>query len=103
VCGGIVPPTGRPTSAVQLPATAGSADPYAAAAALIGATPTWIFHGADDPVIPPAESRRMAEALEAAGGDVRYTEYPGVGHGAWDPAYGEADLWTWLFAQRRAR
>jgi predicted peptidase len=35
------------------------------------------------------------------GADVRYTEFPGVGHNAWDPAYGNAELWTWLLAQRR--
>jgi predicted peptidase len=101
VCGGIVPPPGGVSSVTQLPSTVGAADPYAAAAALIGKTPTWIFHGADDPVIPPSESRRMAAALQAVGNEARFTEFPGVGHGAWDPAYGNAELWAWLFAQRR--
>ena len=32
--------------------------------------------------------------------DVKYTEYPDVGHGAWDPAYADPELWKWLFAQR---
>ncbi len=103
VCGGVVPPPGGATSVVQLPATVGLADPYAETARLVGATPTWIFHGADDTVIPVSESRRMAAALRAAGNEAHFTEYPGVGHGAWDPAYGDQDFWAWLFAQNRGR
>jgi len=45
----------------------------------------------------------MAEALRRAGGDVRYTEYAGVGHNSWESAYNEPELWRWLFAQRLGR
>lgn len=100
VCGGIVaPPTAR--SVRDLPLVAGAADPYAAAAAAVPDVPIWIFHGARDGVIPATESRRMAEALEDAGRHVRYTEFPEAGHDAWDPAYRTAELWEWMFAQRR--
>ncbi len=44
----------------------------------------------------------MHQALEAAGADVRYTEYAGVGHNSWDRAYAEEELYTWLLAARRA-
>ncbi len=57
-----------------------------------------MFHGADDPIIPVEESRRMAAELPHA----RYTEYPGVGHGSWLNAYAEPELWRWLFANVRA-
>jgi enterochelin esterase-like enzyme len=40
----------------------------------------------------------MNEALKAAGGDVHYTEYPGVGHNSWDKAYA-ADLMPWLLSK----
>lgn len=100
VCGGIVPPPGRPLLR-QLPATAGAADPYAAAASRLKEVPAWVFHGAEDAVIPASESRRIVEALKKAGGDVRYTEYKDVEHNSWDRAYAEPELWTWLFAQRR--
>mgnify|MGYP006197422011 CR=1 FL=1 len=63
--------------------------------------PAWIFHGADDKLIPASESRRMYEELRQRGADVRYTEFPDVGHNAWDPAYGDAELWIWLLGQRR--
>jgi predicted peptidase len=77
-----------------------AADPYAEVAAKIGKTPVWIFHGGADPAVPVEESRRMNEALKAAGGNVRYTEYEGVGHSAWDKAYAEPEFFPWLFAQK---
>jgi len=39
--------------------------------------------------------------LKAAGNEVRFTEYAGVGHNAWDRAYADPALWDWLLAQRR--
>lgn len=99
VCGGIVKPE-TAQSVRRSALTMGASDPYAFTAERVGKTPVWIFHGADDGVIPASESRRMHEELERVGGRVRYTEYPGVGHNAWDPAYSEAALWTWLLRQR---
>jgi len=66
----------------------------------LGNIPAWIFHGAEDPVVPVENSRRMAHALQG-GGAARYTEYPGEGHAIWDRAYGGEEFCTWLFAQRR--
>lgn len=102
VCGGIVP-AGSATSVRQSPLTKDAADPYAFTAARIRAIPVWLFHGADDPVVLASESRKMHDALRAAGADVRYTEYEGVGHNSWDRAYGESGLWEWMFRQKRAR
>jgi predicted peptidase len=64
----------------------------------VGKTPTWIFHGAADPLVPVTEARKMAEALKTGGGDVRYTEYEGVDHNAWDRAYAEPDLFSWMLS-----
>jgi predicted peptidase len=61
----------------------------------------WAFHGDKDTVVPPSGSREAVAALKAAGGNPRYTEYPGVGHNSWSPAFRERELWTWLFAQKR--
>ena len=75
------------------------ADRYQAFAAKIGKTPVWVFHGDADPVVPVSESRKMVEALKAAG-NVRYTEYPGVEHNSWDKAYGEPEFFSWLLSQK---
>lgn len=64
--------------------------------------PLWIFHGAEDNVVPAELSRRAVRALEQAGAKaVKYTEYEGVGHDVWRRAYLEPELRDWLLAQRR--
>lgn len=68
----------------------------------VGRTPAWIFHGADDRVVNVSESRGMVAALEAVGGDFKYSEYPGVGHAVWTQALAERELMPWLLAQRLA-
>ena len=64
--------------------------------------PTWVFHGAKDEIVPLVRSQEMVDALEEAGGNVRFTVYPEAGHvGAWENAYGDPELWEWLSVQRR--
>lgn len=71
-----------------------------ALAARLPPIPIWIFHGAADPVVPVSESRRMADLL---GANAAYTEFPRVGHNAWDPAYTTTGLVEWLTRPPRAR
>lgn len=88
-------------------------DKFAAAAPICGGgdenqapkltkLPIWCFHGDKDGAVPVARSRNMIAAIKAAGGDPKYTEYPGVGHSSWDNAYADGALYEWLFAQKRA-
>lgn len=63
--------------------------------------PIWCFHGADDHTVPVEYARKMIAALRKAGGNPRYTEYPGVGHDSYRNAFKEPDLLPWLFAQQR--
>lgn len=99
VCGGIRHPNDSERLRVQgIPADV--ADPYVWVAAHLGKLPVWIFNGAIDDVVPPEESHRMHAALKARGNDVRYTEFPGVGHGSWEAAYATTQLWPWMFAHQ---
>jgi len=94
ICGGILVPD---KARAQSP---DDNSPYTEAAKKIGPrTPVWIFHGGDDPVVPVTESRRMNEAMKALGGEVHYTEYPGVGHNSWEKAYAEAEFITWMLSK----
>ena len=68
----------------------------------LGRTPIWLFHGADDPVVPPRESEVMFEALKAANGHVRLWIYQGLKHDCWTRAYNEPELPRWLLAHRAA-
>ena len=42
----------------------------------------------------------MIEALKAAGGHPKYTEFPGVKHQSWDKAYATEGLFAWLLQQK---
>jgi predicted peptidase len=65
------------------------------------ALPTWVFHGAQDPVISVEWSRKMVAAIKAAGGTVKYTEYPKAKHNVWARTYNNPELYSWLLAQKR--
>ena len=99
VCGGVRPP---PRINVPQPTQGptATADPYAAVAAKVGKTPVWVLHGGADPVVPVSESRKMVDAIKSIGGNVRYSEYEGVGHNSWDKAYAEPEIFSWMLAQK---
>jgi predicted peptidase len=67
----------------------------------LATVPIWAFHGADDTTVPPERSREMVELVRAAGGDVRYTEFPETSHNSWDQAYDMEQALRWMFDQRR--
>ena len=44
-------------------------------------------------------AREWVAALRKAGHDIKYTEYPGVGHNSWDKAYDTDELYEWMAKQ----
>lgn len=62
--------------------------------------PVWAFHGGKDPVIPVAESRKMVDAVNAAGGNARLTIYPDNAHNAWSDTYSNPEVFQWLLQHR---
>jgi predicted peptidase len=101
ICGGIVTPDSTLKAHPGLAKNSLPDDPKSGdyVAKQIGKTPVWIFHGADDDTVPVEGSRKIYAVLKAAGANVRYTEYPGVGHKSWDKAYAEPELMPWLLSQ----
>lgn len=63
----------------------------------------WAFHGAMDTTIPIEGSREMVTSLEAVNGNIRYTEYPDVGHNSWERAFADPGLPEWLFSKTRSQ
>jgi predicted peptidase len=100
ICGALLPPREERLNLFVTP-LAGEPDPYATLARRLRHLPMWLFHGAKDDVVPPDDDRRIYAALQSAGADVRYTEFPDANHNSWDAAYATPELWPWLFAQRR--
>ncbi|HEY0321226.1 MAG TPA: dienelactone hydrolase family protein [Pyrinomonadaceae bacterium] len=77
-------------------------DRFKSIARRVGQTPVWVFHGADDRIVPVSESRQMVAALKDVKGNVRYSEYEGVGHNVWLNAMKEPELLPWLLSKRLA-
>jgi predicted peptidase len=103
VCGGVVANRRFLAAPPWHPLSVNPEDPYGEAASHLTKVPIWAFHGDADPRVPVTESRKLTEAVKARGGNVRYTEYPGVAHNAWDRAYWEEELLPWLLAQRKPK
>ena len=67
----------------------------------VGHTPLWLFHGADDPLVPSRESEIMYQAVKAAGGHVRFWIYQGYKHDCWTRAFSETEVPRWILAHRK--
>lgn len=65
--------------------------------------PIWVFHGAQDDVVPLTRSEAMVRAIEQLGGQVRFTIYPETGHDSWTKAYNDPNLYDWLLEHKRQR
>lgn len=61
--------------------------------------PVWVFHGDADKSVPVKRSRDMVSAIRDSGGNVQYTEYPGIGHNSWTATYENSEVLQWLFDQ----
>ena len=59
-------------------------------------TPMWNFQGGLDGSPAPSTAQQVRDAMLAAGGNYRYTEYPDLGHGTWDRAWSESDFYPFL-------
>lgn len=81
------------------PADTQTADVYDRTARALGTTPVWISHGDADGTVAIDEARAMYEALERAGGNVRYTEYQEAGHTPM-PTLMRAEFPAWLLGHR---
>lgn len=61
--------------------------------------PIWVFHGMEDPIVPYSHSEFLYRSIKAAGGNIRLTGYPGVGHDSWTKAYANKELYSWFLEQ----
>ena len=79
-------------------------DPTLVASKLAG-KPVWAFHGEKDDVVPPADTKRMIEAIRAQhkSPDPKLTLYPDANHNCWDNAYNNENLGLWLLHPRNCR
>ena len=62
--------------------------------------PVWAFHGAKDTTVFPEESKKMTDAVTAAGGDARLTIYTENAHDAWSDTYNNKEVFEWLLSHK---
>ncbi|MBS0264556.1 MAG: hypothetical protein JSS02_21660 [Planctomycetes bacterium] len=60
--------------------------------------PIWAWHGRLDRGVRPEQSRKMVEAIRAAGGNPRYTEPTSGDHNIWVQSYGDDSLYAWMLS-----
>lgn len=60
--------------------------------------PVWLFHAADDAVVPVKYSRDLAKAFKQDK-ECKYTEYPDGGHGIGGKVFEDNEMHAWLFAK----
>ena len=62
-----------------------------------GKTAFRLFHGDQDDTVQPKFSQEAYKTLQSIGAEAQYTEYPGVNHASWVPAFKEPDFLSWMF------
>ncbi len=63
--------------------------------------PVWVFHGAEDKIVPASFSESMVTAIRRAGGGSKITIYPHAGHDSWTETYENPELYEWLLKKKR--
>lgn len=90
----------KPETFAGLVMLAGAGNP--AKAEIVAKNPVWMFHGTLDEQVPLKQARATETRLKAAGGIVKFTELPGIGHDAealTRVAFIENQAISWLVTQ----
>jgi predicted peptidase len=63
--------------------------------------PVWTFHGKEDRIVLPEESKKLVDALERCGGNVRFTLLDKKGHDL-HHVFHDNRIYMWLLEQNRS-
>ncbi|MEO5602378.1 MAG: fibronectin type III domain-containing protein [Cyclobacteriaceae bacterium] len=63
--------------------------------------PLWVFQGGLDNNPTPGRTYNTVRKFRDAGGVVRYSFYPNLGHGTWNTAYKEPDFFSWILSKKK--
>ena len=69
-------------------------------AAVLKGIPIRVYHGKDDTVVYPSESKNMVEAVNRAGGEAELKIFPDVDHVCWDRVYNSEATYRFLIEQK---
>lgn len=72
-------------------------------AAEIKNMPIWVFHGANDDVVPIQGEASIVSILRSMGSTIKFTVYPTANHDSWTETYNNPQLYEWFLKQRRGQ
>ena len=93
----------HPERIAAVASAAGSAVIVLEDAPVLAGMGVWSFQGETDHLSTAPLAKRMVAAIRASGGNPRYTEYAGVGHGMARRVYEDPEVIAWMLDQRRRR
>lgn len=64
-------------------------------------TPVWCFHGSEDKIADPDNTKKLMTSLRKYNPDAKLTVYPGIGHDSWTMTYNNDSIYQWLLQHIR--
>ena len=64
-------------------------------------TPTWLFHGEEDDVIPVESSLLIYKHLKEKNKNIHFTTYPNIMHDSWTKTYENKEVYDWLLSFKK--
>mgnify|MGYP001206965508 FL=1 len=64
-------------------------------------TPIWLFHGAEDKVVPVENSELIYDLLKPINPEIKITIYKGINHNSWEKTYSNQKIYDWMLKYKK--
>ena len=63
--------------------------------------PIWLFHGAEDKVVPVENSELIYDLLKPINPEIKITIYKGINHNSWEMTYKNQKIYDWMLKYKK--
>ena len=63
--------------------------------------PIWLFHGAEDKVVPVENSELIYDLLKPINPEIKITIYKGINHNSWEMTYNNQNIYDWMLKYKK--
>ena len=63
--------------------------------------PIWLFHGAEDKVVPVENSELIYDLLKPINPEIKITIYKGINHNSWEMTYNNQNIYEWMLKYKK--
>ena len=63
--------------------------------------PIWLFHGAEDKVVPVENSELIYDLLKPINPEIKITIYQGINHNSWEMTYNNQNIYDWMLKYKK--